>query len=193
MTSNTTPPPNPPPVSPPPYSDEDRRKHLDYIQAVIARLASGSNSAKGFSLTIAAAAFGFSALNEAWYLSLLGIAVIGCFSVLDMHYLYEERLFRCLFRDVVNGSATNYDMNKYKRKRKRKRPSTCANVTQNNTGTCTRWDTYRSWSVLGFYLPLLLTGLIVVSIALLTDKQASADDKPPAATSIATPTATTTN
>ena len=41
---------------------------------VIARLAQTSASAKGFTLTIAAAAFGFSALNEAWYLSLLGIA-----------------------------------------------------------------------------------------------------------------------
>lgn len=162
-----------PNASPPSYNDEDRRKHLDYIQGVIARLAAGSNSAKGFTLTIAAAAFGFSALNEAWYLSLLGIAVIACFSVLDMHYLYEERLFRCLFRAVVNGTATNYDMNKDRYK-----------------GEATRKDTYVSWSVLGFYLPLLLTGLMVAGIALVTDEPAEPNHEP-AATAPSTPTVTT--
>lgn len=155
-----------------PYTAEDRRKHLDYVQAVIARLAQGSNSAKGFTLTIAAAAFGFSALNEAWYLSLLGIAVIACFSVLDMHYLYEERLFRCLFRAVVNGTASEYDMNK-----------------DNYKSQAKRMDTYLSWSVLGFYLPLLLTGLVVVAIALTTDASASAEGR--GGSPSATPTATT--
>lgn len=139
-----------------PYTPEDRRKHLDYIQAVIARLAQGSASAKGFTLTIAGAAFGFSALNEAWYLALLGVVVIACLSVLDMHYLYQERLFRCLFRAVVNNTAADYDMNK-----------------DNYKGQATRLDTYRSWSVLGFYLPLLLTGLVVVAIAVNTDAPAS--------------------
>jgi hypothetical protein len=135
-----------------PYTADDRRKHLDYIQAVIARLAHGSNSAKGFALSIAAAAFGFSALNEAWYLSLLGIAVVASFSVLDMHYLYQERLFRCLFCAVVDGRVADYDMNKDRYKHQ-----------------VTRTNTYLSWSVLGFYLPLLATGLAVVAIALATD------------------------
>ncbi len=143
-------------LSPPSYNDEDRRKHLDYIQGIISRLAAGSNSAKGFTLTVASAAFGFSALNEAWYLSLLGIAVVACLSALDMHYLYEERLFRCLFRAVVEGTATNYDMNKDRYK-----------------GEATRKDTWMSWSVLGFYLPVLLTGILVVGIALSTDEPAS--------------------
>lgn len=40
---------------------EDQRKHLDFIQAVIARLASSSAAAKGWGLTVATAAFGFSA------------------------------------------------------------------------------------------------------------------------------------
>ncbi len=150
-------------TNPFPYTADDRRKHLDYVQAVIARLAQGSNSAKGFTLSIAAAAFGFSALNEAWYLSLLGIAVIGSFSILDMHYLYQERLFRCLFRAVADGSVSDYDMDKDRYKDR-----------------ATRADTYLSWSVLGFYLPLLLTGLIVVAIALATETPAEVKDRPTA-------------
>lgn len=154
-----------------PYTAEDRRKHLDYVQAVITRLAQGSTTAKTFTLTIAAAAFGFSALNEAWYLSLLGIAVIACFSVLDMHYLYQERLFRCLFRAIVSGRASNYDMDKDKYK-----------------GEATRADTYASWSVLGFYLPLLIAGLIVVGIALATSTTTDANKATGTAPPAATPT-----
>ncbi len=156
-----------------PYTADDRRKHLDYIQAVIARLAQGSNSAKGFTLSIAAAAFGFSALNEAWYLALLGVAVIVSFSLLDMHYLHQERLFRCLFRGVVDGSVTDYDMNKDRHRHE-----------------VTRADTYLSWSVVGFYLPLLLTGLIVVAIALATGTPAEPRQGPenaPSASPAATP------
>ncbi len=141
------------------YTAEDRRKHLDYVQAVIARLAQGSSSAKGFSLTIGTAAFGFSALNEAWYLALLGATVVVAFSVLDMYYLHQERLFRCLYEGVVKGTVANYDMDKDAFK-----------------SEASRWNTYRSWSVLGFYLPLLLAGLLVVAIALGTDKAAPGCD-----------------
>lgn len=134
----------------PDFDPEDRRKHLDHIQAVVARLSGPSATAKGWSLTIASAAFGFSALNEAWYLSLLGLAVIASFSILDMYYLYEERLFRCLYRAVCEGTAPSFSMHKDAYK----------------TET-SRLATYMSWSVLGFYAPLTLTGIVVVGIALM--------------------------
>lgn len=134
----------------PDFDPEDRRKHLEHVLAVVARLSGSSATAKGWSLTIAGAAFGFSALNEAWYLSLLGLAVIGSFSVLDMYYLYEERLFRCLYRAVCNGTAPSFSMNKDAYK-----------------SEASRLDTYMSWSVLGFYSPLTLTGILVVGIALM--------------------------
>lgn len=145
----------------PPYDAEDRRKHLDHVQAIVTRLAQGSNSAKGFSLTIAAAAFGFAALNQAWYLSLLGLAVILSFSLLDMHYLYQERLFRCLYREIGNRNVTHFAMDKDAYKPQH-----------------SRWDTYFSWSVLGFYAPLMFTGLVVVVIALHTDAPAADPPSP---------------
>jgi hypothetical protein len=135
----------------PDFDAEDRRKHLEFMQAVIARLSQSSATAKGWSLTIAGAAFGFSALNEAWYLSLLGLAVIISFSVLDMYYLYEERLFRCLYNGVCAGTVPSFSMNKDSFK-----------------GSASKRDTYMSWSVLGFYSPLTLTGIAVVGIALMT-------------------------
>lgn len=132
------------------FDPDDRRKHLDYVQAVIARLAQSSAIAKGWSLTIAGAAFGFSTLNQKWYLSLLGLAVIGSFSVLDMHYLYEERLFRGLYRGVCAGTVPSFSMDK-----------------DAFRDQASKHGTYMSWSVLGFYSPLAVAGVIVVGIALL--------------------------
>lgn len=134
------------------FDPEDHRKHLDQVQAVVARLATASTTAKGWSLTIAGAAFGFSSLDRAWYLSLLGLAVIGSFSVLDMYYLYEERLFRRLHNAVRVGTAPSFSMDK--------------DVYKNEVDS--RLQTYFSWSVFGFYVPLALAGLAVVGIALLT-------------------------
>ncbi|KQS69829.1 hypothetical protein [Modestobacter sp. Leaf380] len=130
---------------------EDRRKHLDYVQAVIARLSQSSATAKGWSLTIAGAAFGFSAVIERWYLALLGLAIIISFSILDMYYLYEERLFRCLYNGVVAGTVPSYSMDK--------------NVFKDQAS---RLDTYTSWSVLGFYAPLTVAGTAVTGISVLT-------------------------
>lgn len=133
------------------FDAEDRRKHLDYVQAVIARLSQSSATAKGWSLTIAGAAFGFSAVIERWYLALLGLAIIISFSILDMYYLYEERLFRCLHNGVVAGTVPPYSMDK-----------------NMFTDQASRLDTYTSWSVLGFYAPLTLAGIAVTGISLLT-------------------------
>ncbi|MCF6506836.1 hypothetical protein E9549_05365 [Blastococcus sp. MG754426] len=132
------------------YDAEDRRKHLDFVQAVIARLSQSSATAKGWSLTIAGAAFGFSAVVERWYLALLGLAIIISFSILDMYYLYEERLFRCLYSGVVAGTVPPYSMDK--------------NVFKDQAS---RLDTYTSWSVFGFYAPLALAGISVTGIAVL--------------------------
>lgn len=131
-----------------PVEPEDRRKHLDHIQAVIARLAGASATAKGWSLTIATAAFGFSALAEKWYLVLLGLSVIVSFSLLDAYYLYEERLFRCLHEAVVAGTASAFSMNK-----------------DRYEARASKRKTYLSWSVLGFYIPLAVAGVVVALFA----------------------------
>lgn len=126
---------------------EDRRKHLEFIQAVIARLSTSSATAKGWSLTLAAAAFGFSAVNEKWYLALLGCVVLFAFSVMDAYYLHTERLFRHLYEDARSGTAQVYAMN----------PHAYDDAHR-------RIDTYRTWSILGFYGPLLLAGVTVTLI-----------------------------
>lgn len=131
------------------FDPDDRRKHLEFIQAVIARLAGASAAAKAASLTLATAAFGFSAINKNWYLSVLGLVVILAFSTLDGHYLHEERLYRDLYQDVVEGKAPSFSMNNRLRSTTRRRA-----------------HAYRSWSLIRFYLPLIAVGLCATVISL---------------------------
>lgn len=121
---------------------EDQRKHLEFVQAIIARLASSSTAAKGWALTVATAAFGFSATEAVPEVAGLGLVIVAFFAVLDSYYLREERLFRALFDDARRGSVELYSMDR----------SGYASV-------CKRRSVIRSWSVLGFYGPLLLVGI----------------------------------
>lgn len=122
--------------------NEDQRKHLEFIQAVIARLASSSTATKGWGLTVATAAFGFSATRAVPVVAGLGIVVVIFFGILDSYYLREERLFRYLYDDARRGKVGVYSMNK-----------------NEYSSKCKRRSVIRSWSVLGFYGPLLLVGL----------------------------------
>ena len=130
--------------------NEDQRKHLDFIQAVIARLASSSAAAKGWGLTVATAAFGFSATKAAPVVAGLGVVVVIFFGILDSYYLREERLFRYLYDDARKGNVEVYSMNK-----------------NDYSSRCKRGSVIRSWSLLGFYGPLLLVGLGMMVWAIL--------------------------
>jgi hypothetical protein len=129
---------------------EDQRKHLDFIQAVIARLASSATAAKGWGLTVATAAFGFSTTRAAPAVAALGLVVVIFFGTLDSYYLREERLFRYLY-DARQGNIEVYSMNK-----------------NDYSVKCDRRSVVRSWSVLGFYGPLLLVGLGALTWSMVT-------------------------
>lgn len=124
---------------------EDQRKHLEFIQAVVARLALSSVATKGWGLTVATAAFGFSTAKAVPVVAGLGLVVVVFFAILDSYYLREERLFRCLYDDARQGKVTVYSMNK-----------------NDYTSRCTRRTVIRSWSVFGFYGPLLLVGSVAL-------------------------------
>lgn len=129
---------------------EDQRKHLEFIQAVIARLASSSTASKGWGLTVATAAFGFSAAKLVPVVAGLGLVVLIFFGILDSYYLREERLFRYLYDDARQGNVAVFSMNK-----------------NDYSSKCKRRSVIRSWSVLGFYGPLLLVGLGVLTWSIL--------------------------
>lgn len=90
----------------------DRLKHLDYIQAVIARLANNSFLMKGWALTLCSALLGLSASRAQASLALLALAPAAAFSLLDAYYLRQERAFRSMFRDVSESTElAAFEMN----------------------------------------------------------------------------------
>lgn len=127
---------------------EDQRKHLDYVQGIISRLSASSATAKGWSLTVATAAFGFSAANAIPSVAGLGLVAVAFFGVLDSYYLREERLFRHLYDDARKGKIEVYSMEK-----------------DRYLDCCPRSTVLRSWSVAGFYGPLLFVGVLALAFA----------------------------
>jgi hypothetical protein len=131
---------------------EDRRKHLDLVSNIIGRMASSSAAAKGWSLTLAGAAFGVALVRSSWYLLVLGIAVLAAFAVIDGLYLHNEKKFRDLYDAIVENNVKPLSM-KF-------------------DGIATRPvnKSYLSWSVFGFYLPLVVAGLVLLVVSLCNSK-----------------------
>lgn len=90
---------------------------------------------------MATAAFGFSATKAVPVVAGLGLVVVVFFGLLDSYYLREERLFRHLYDDARRGKVEVYSMDK-----------------NAYSSKCNRGSVVRSWSVLGFYGPLMLVG-----------------------------------
>lgn|GEM_PF-78610 len=155
----------------PALSPEDRRKHCDYIQAVVTRQSAASSSAKGWLLPVATAAFGLALTQHVWPLAFLGIVAVILFAYLDANYLRSERAFRNLFNTVVRtermvplftldpedaheapaaGALGDSGWKKFKR----------AYVPE--------WSVWQSWSIAPFYGALLTLGtgvLIAAAVA----------------------------
>jgi hypothetical protein len=135
---------------------DDRRKHLDYIQAAVSRMSSSSSTAKGWMLPVATVTYGYALTNNAESVALLGIAGVLVFCFLDAQYLRQERAFRALYRAAVDGKVDTYEMN-----------NSCFYNKPNDDEedrreeNCGWGKVIWSWSVAGFYGPLVLVGIIV--------------------------------
>ena len=76
---------------------ENKLKHLEFIQAVINRMANTSFLLKGWSITIIAGLFAFSAKENERILLAMALILTGVFWFLDTFFLWQERLFRVTF------------------------------------------------------------------------------------------------
>jgi histidine triad (HIT) family protein len=87
-----------------PVSPDDRRKHLDFIQAVVTRMSSASSTAKGWLLPVVTVAYGYALTRHASSVALLGVAASLLFSLLDANYLRQEKAYRRLYDAVVRST-----------------------------------------------------------------------------------------
>lgn len=89
---------------------DDMRKHLDFIQGAITRLAGNSFVIKGWALTVSAAIYSFAANDRDWRVALIGVLPGAVFWGLDAYYLRRERQFRELYDDARCGRVDLYVM-----------------------------------------------------------------------------------
>src|SRR4030095_7344374 len=88
---------------------ERKLKHLEFIQAVISRMATNSFLFKGWAVTIAAALSAFAAVESR--VALLTIAIVSTvmFWTMDGYYLWLERGFVNLHKQVAAKSEDEID------------------------------------------------------------------------------------
>lgn len=153
-----------------PGDREDRRKHFELIAAVIGRMANASSQAKGWSITLAGAAFGVAVIRDNSLLILLGIAGLVAFAVIDVRYLHLEKSFRDLHDAVLENTVPPMSMD----------TGSLPNRSRNKT--------YVSWSIVWFYGPLVLAGILLFVYSLFHMK--GPEEKPGVSVSIPPTTVT---
>ena len=79
----------------------DHHKHMDFVQAIITRLANNSFLLKGWALTLASAVLGFAITQKQAGLALAALVPVTAFWLLDTYYLRQERAFRDMYVDIA--------------------------------------------------------------------------------------------
>jgi len=88
---------------------QDPTKHLELVQATIARMAGNSFLLKGWTVTIAAALFALAANDAHAAFAVVALLPAVSFWGLDAYYLRQERLFRKLYDAVRLASDEAFD------------------------------------------------------------------------------------
>lgn len=135
--------------------DPDRVKHLEFIQAVIARLASNSFLIKGWSLTVAAALLAFTAKESTWGVSLIPLVPIALFWLLDGLFIRQERAFRNLYEETRKQGTSVEPFSMDASQFVEREPITAV---------------LTSWSLVLFHGGLFLAQLIVAAVILLSGR-----------------------
>ena len=131
--------------------DENKIKHLEFLQNVIARLNSNSFQIKSWAITIVAAllALYVDSDSNTFYI-LIAIFPTILFWGSDAYCLRQERRFRCLYNDVaeitnIENRLTSipFDMS----------------IKKYTNGGCRYWCCFFSGTITGFY-GLICIGLL---------------------------------
>ena len=81
-------------------ANENKIKHLEFIQNVITRMNSNSFMIKGWCVTLVAALFALGAKDSNVNFAIIAYIVIPTFWVLDGFFIIREKHFRNLYNQV---------------------------------------------------------------------------------------------
>jgi hypothetical protein len=129
----------------PDYTDI-RIKHLEMIQAVIARMSVNSGTVKRYAMVITAAAVSLGKFAGSAMILIVAVAVVILFALLDARYLRLERCYRDLFNAVRSEPPDT-------------RPDFRLTPDQNGQRLV---NVLKSWSVAGLYGVLVIFMLAVM-------------------------------
>jgi hypothetical protein len=92
-------------------------EHIKLIQPIITRMSSAMLSVKEFSLTSFSFLMGFAIKDDICEIYFLLFPLIILFLILDIYYLWQERLFRALYDEIRKNDTTDFsmDVSKYKK------------------------------------------------------------------------------
>jgi hypothetical protein len=91
-------------------SEEKKLKHIDITQSVISRMAQNSFMLKGWTVTLVAALLALSsAIEERITVILIGLLPAITFWILDGYFLWQERLFRSVYNEIINKEEDKID------------------------------------------------------------------------------------
>jgi hypothetical protein len=82
---------------------EATAEHLKIIQNVITRMANTSFIIKGWAITVVSAILSFSVATSDGLFGLVALLPCFIFWGLDSYYLWQERLFRTLYKKIVEN------------------------------------------------------------------------------------------
>src|SRR5262249_49649020 len=134
----------------PDKSADLRVKHLELVQAVVARMASNGAALKNWCITVTTAVCGFAITLQKPFVGLLALFPIIMFMLLDAQYLRLERRFRALFDSVRTGDWEQMPT---------------FQIGLNAAPKISYAAVVGSWSILSFYVPLAAGVIVVVTIA----------------------------
>lgn len=83
----------------------DEVKHLEFLQAVIARHANTSFLVKSWAMTVSGAFIAVATRGPSWRTAAVAVGLAAGFWLLDSYYLRQERRFRTLYEKVADRSA----------------------------------------------------------------------------------------
>ena len=126
---------------------ESKLKHIDIIQSTIRRMAQNSFTIKGWTITILVGLFVFLQKDNFRNNMIIYLVPIIFFWILDSYYLWQERLFRKLYNDVIVNVTEESDLS--------------MNIIQYKN-TVKFFSSLFSVSEIMVYLPLLLITLLLL-------------------------------
>lgn len=130
--------------------NDNKLKHLEFIQGIINRLGNNSFLIKGWCVTIVAALAALSSSGANQKFILIAYFPIIVFWLLDSYYLWQERLFREHYDEVRQKNEIDIDFS--------------MRLSKENLKKNKFTDIVFSWTILPFYFVLVGTVIILMQI-----------------------------